>query len=78
MNRTRNISIVAIIAILCSVSAWQFARGTWIAIEQTLADEQTEIFAKMVGMASESLEREPPDLKAAVGFLEYTHKTHCL
>lgn len=74
MNRARTALIAAVIAVLCAVSAWQFCRNTWMAIQQSFADEQTEIFSEMTGKATEALKRQPPDVNAAVGFLEYTHK----
>jgi hypothetical protein len=73
MNRTRTVLIAVVIAVLCALAAWQFARNTWMAIRLSFADEQTEIFSEMTAKATESLNREPPDVKAAVGFLEYTH-----
>ena len=73
MNRTRTVLIAAVIAVLCAVAAWQFARNAWMAIRLSFADEQTEIFSEMTGRATEALKREPPDVKAALGFLEYTH-----
>jgi hypothetical protein len=73
MNRTRIVLMAAVIAALCAVVAWQFARDTWKSIQLSFADEQTEIFSEMVVKATDALNREPPDVKAAVGFLEYTH-----
>ena len=72
MNRTRTIVIAAVITGLCAVASWQFVRHAWMQIQLTFADEQTEIFSEMTDKASESLKREPPDVRAAVGFLEYT------
>lgn len=72
MNRTRTIVIAAVIAGLCAVASWHFVRYAWLQIQLTFADEQTEIFSEMTDKASESLKREPPDISAAVGFLEYT------
>lgn len=73
MNRKRTVLIAALIAVLCAVSALQFVRNTWMAIQQSFADEQTEIFFEMTTKATEALQRQPPDVKSAVGFLEYTH-----
>ena len=71
MNRTRTALIAAVIVVLCAASAWQFGRNTCMAIQQSFADEQTELFSEMTGKATEALKRQPPDVKAAVGFLEY-------
>ena len=73
MNRTRNILMAVVIAGLCAVASWQYVRNVWMQIELSFADEQTEIFSEMTDKASESLRQEPPDVRAAVGFLEYTH-----
>lgn len=73
MNRTLAIPIAAMIAVLCSVAAWQFARDTWTTIQISFADEQTEVFSEMIDKATEALKREPPDVKAAAGFLESIH-----
>ena len=73
MNRTRNILISVVIAGLCAVASWQYVRRVWMQIELSFADEQTEIFSDMTDQASESLRREPPDVRAAVEFLRYTH-----
>lgn len=73
MNRTRTVLIAAVIAVLCAAAAWQFTRNALMAIRLSFADDQTEIFSEMMNKATEALEQEPPDVKAAVGFLEYTH-----
>ena len=73
MNRTRTVAIAATIAVLGGLVAWQFAREAWESIQISVADEQTEIFFEMVSKATDALDRQPPDVKAAVGFLEYTH-----
>ncbi|MEQ8849593.1 hypothetical protein [Botrimarina sp.] len=73
MNRIRTAFIAAVIAMLCAASAWQYGRNTWMTIQQSFADEQTEVFSEMTSKATEALKRQPPDVKAAVGFLEYTH-----
>jgi len=74
MNRIRTALVAAVIAALCAASAWQFGRNTWMAIQLSFADEQTEIFSEMTDKATEALKRQPPDVKSAVGFLEYTHE----
>jgi len=73
MNPKRTILIAVVIAGLCAVVSWQYVRNVWMQIEPSFADEQTEIFLEMTDKASESLRREPPDVRAAVDFLEYTH-----
>jgi len=42
-------------------------------IHSAFADEQTEVFADMAAKASASLHQSPPDLRAAIGCLQYTH-----
>lgn len=74
MNRTRTIVIFAAIAVLCAVVAWQFARDATKSTKISFADEQTEIFSEMVVKATDALNRQPPDVRAAIGFLEYTHR----
>ena len=74
MNRTRTVLISAAIAVLFAGMAWQFARDAWKSIQISFADEQTEIFSEMVVKATDAINRQPPDVKAAVGFLEYTHR----
>lgn len=74
MNRTRTVLIATVIAVLCAVSALQFVRNTWMSIQQSFANEQTEIFSEMADKATEALKRQPPDVEAAVGFLEYTRR----
>jgi hypothetical protein len=73
MKRSSTIAVAAVIVVLCAVVAWQFVRGVWTSLQLSFADEQTEIFSEMVDKASEAIRREPPDVKAAVAFLDYTH-----
>ena len=73
MNRSRTITVTAIVIVLFGVVSWQFVDGVWTSIQMSFADEQTEMFFEMVEKASEAIRREPPDVKAAVGFLEYAH-----
>lgn len=73
MNRSRTIAVTALVVVLIAVVAWQFAHGVRTSIQLSLADEQTEVFSEMVEKASAAIRREPPDVKAAVGFLGYAH-----
>lgn len=73
MNRKRKILIAAVITGLCAVASWQYVLNVWMQIELSFANEQTEVFSEMSDKASESLRRDPPNVRAAVGFLEYTH-----
>lgn len=66
--------LLAAVAILTAVVVYSFARTTLQTVEIALADEQTEIFADMVAQAADSLAKSPPDVAAAVGYLEYAHK----
>ena len=68
----RSFLIAAAIALLCAGLAWKFVRDAWTSIQIAFADEQTEIFSQMVVMANDALNRQPPDVKDAVGFLQYT------
>ena len=74
MNHSRTIAVTAIIVVLIAIVTWQFAAGVWASIQLSFAVEQTEVISEMVEKASEALRREPPDVKAAVGFLEYAHR----
>lgn len=73
MNRTRTITVAAVLVVLVGVVVWQYVDGAWTSIQLAFADEQTEIFSEMAGKASEAIRRDPPDLKAAVEYLEYAH-----
>ncbi len=72
MHRNTIVFFTAIL-VLCAVVAWQFVSNAWSSIQLSLAEEQTEIFEEMAAMASESLQQSPPDVHAAVGYLEYAH-----
>ncbi len=65
--------IIAVIAALCTATAWQVGRINWMMIQLSFADEQTKVFTEMSAQAIEALKKQPPDVQAAVEFLEYTH-----
>jgi len=73
MKYSRTITFTDVVVILCAVVAWQYVRWVRLSIEVSFANEQTEIFAQMADGASEAIQREPPDIRAAVEFLDYTH-----
>lgn len=73
MDRSRTIAVTAVIVVLLAAVIWQFVDGMWTSIQLSFADEQREIFSEMVGKASEAIRLDPPDVKAAVGFLDYAH-----
>ena len=72
MNRQRTILISVVIAGLAVVAAWQCIRNVRLQVHLAFADEQINVFSEMADMVSESLSQDPPDVKAAVGYLEYT------
>ena len=65
------LSVIAFAA--CVFSVWLFSHNVLNSIQQNFADEQTLIFSDMVAKSSDALQKTPPDVKSAVGFLEYTH-----
>ncbi len=73
MTRSRAITVTVIGAAVIAVLAWQVVDGLSKSIQISIADEQTKIFSEMVEKASDAIRREPPDLKAAVGYLKYAH-----
>ena len=71
--RRSTVILVALTLVLFAVVAWHFVSDGWSSIQLSFADEQTEVFADMAVEACNSLEQSPPDVRAAVGFLQYAH-----
>ena len=71
--RRNTVIVLALSLVLCAVVAWHFASDAWSSIQLSFADEQTEIFADMAVKACDSLQQSPPDVRAAVGYLQYAH-----
>ena len=71
MNRNwRNIR-TAITAVLILIIAIQFLAAMWGSIQLSFANDQTQIFCEMTTGAEQALAQEPPNIKSALGFLEY-------
>lgn len=67
------IALIGIILVLCVVVAWRFIECATSSLHLSFADEQTQIFDEMAAKAAESLRQSPPDVRAAIGYLEYMH-----
>lgn len=62
-----------LLLVLVVLLAWTFLQLGVITVRVAFAEEQTRIFEEMRRQASESLAQEPPDVKKAVGSLEYAY-----
>jgi hypothetical protein len=71
MNRKWRTGTNAIIAVLIFIIAYQFMAALWRSIHLSFANDQTQIFCEMTTGAEQALAQEPPNIKSALGFLEY-------
>lgn len=60
-----------LILVLVGLLVWTFLQLGMITVRVAFAEEQTRVFEEMRKQASEALAKEPPDVKEAVGSLQY-------
>lgn len=73
MKPFRRITVTAVIVVLIAVLVWQSVAGVRTSIRISCAYEQTETFYEMVEKAAAAIRQNPPNVNAAVAFLQYTH-----
>ena len=68
------IALSVVVVLLLAVIIWQAIGQAWSSLQLSFAAQQTEIFDDMVTKASQALGQTPPNVKAAVSYLVYTHR----
>jgi hypothetical protein len=69
--RRSTIALAAFVFVLVCLAAWAEFRYAMLSVRTAFAEEQTAIFDEMVAKASAALDKSPPDLVGAAGFLRY-------